>query len=220
MRIAKLVLLIPAITLITSNGYSQSSLAAVDTSFKDVTNEYLITLPTIAEFVQWDYATIWGFAVAVTPLELIDKKAIDWKRDTGGAEALHHSELKFQEEMFKCTEGYFLVIDGRYPGDSAKSETKKGTSYCQKNYCRRTEYSGYNMGTSYFTNYVGFEKDKCFILFKFNSVERNCLHGLSEPGKHELIMQCERDKRRSRIVIDAFINKVVNEISFIKSSNK
>ena len=125
---------------------------------------------------------------------------------------MHESELEFEKEMLDCRQGYYPTSEDTERKYSGKEKAIKRTNYCLTNYCRRTEPSGYNMGTSYYVNYISPEK--------FDNSEHNCLHGLSEPQDHDLIIQWEGDKRRRRIVMDAFISLVTEQLHFTKISSK
>jgi len=192
------------------SGYSQTP---SDTTFKDITGEYNIVLPSLNEFTELDIGALWEFKVAIIALELVGKKNIKWTGDT--TELPHSSEPEFEKEMLNCRGGYFLNHDFTEQISQQATAIKK-TTYCMTNYCRRTEPQGYNMGTSYYTDYISFEKLNCLIIFRINYTEYRCVY----RTELELINECERDKKRKNLIREAFNSFVADQLLFSKIGNK
>jgi hypothetical protein len=175
-------------------GYSQTS---SDTTFSDITGEYKCTLPILSKDIQ-------DLRVAIIPLDSIGKKHISWNDNQ--QQLTRESETKFERDLLSCKED--IILDSEK--DTVK--TKK-----EKTYCIRIGYEDHGMGKTYKVNYISFKKSNALVVIEFAVIWRYCPHG---QDQEDLIKECEKEEANKRIRIDAFVDKVVNRISFYKVANK
>ena len=208
-------LLTIAIALIALPGFSQT---LADTSFIDATKQYKIKLPNLNEFLVESGSQAWSFEVAVIPIDSVGNKEIIWNDIpvNNASKPIHSSETILEKQMMTCLQGHEPSVNVQ----NAAAIPVKKKNYCMDNYCWISENTGYDMGKFYFTDYIGLEKLKHLIIFKFTSIKINCNQAYIEPGEHEAKLRCEADIRKNRIVNDAFINLVTSQLHFEKITVK